>query len=182
MSGEHAKNEKVTSGGKPESSGSKLEDKVPSRGMKPSGDKHKHKQHEEESTGTTKLHKKKDNKKKKKKIKKLVYYDTYSSMSSTSYIESTSFKRQECKKSKMGHHLTSLHEIIWDIVEFGAQGPQVGNEDYDSDEAAQIQHFNSQATTILLVSLFSHLVLEGKLNANHVRARIRNSRRQRLHK
>jgi hypothetical protein len=47
---------------------------------------------------------------------------------------------------KIRHHLTSLHESIWDIVEFGAQAPQVGDEDYDSDEAAQIRHFNSQAT------------------------------------
>jgi hypothetical protein len=54
---------------------------------------------------------------------------------------------------KMRHHLTSLHESIWDIVEFGAQAPQVGDEDYDSDEAAQIRHFNSQATSILLASL-----------------------------
>jgi hypothetical protein len=53
----------------------------------------------------------------------------------------------------MRHHLTSLHESIWDIVEFGAQAPQVGDEDYDSDEAAQIRHFNSQATSILLASL-----------------------------
>jgi hypothetical protein len=37
--------------------------------------------------------------------------------------------------------------------EFGAQAPQVGNEDYDSDEATQIRHFNSQATSILLTSL-----------------------------
>jgi hypothetical protein len=29
----------------------------------------------------------------------------------------------------------------------------VGDEDYDSDEAAQIRHFNSQATSILLASL-----------------------------
>jgi hypothetical protein len=28
----------------------------------------------------------------------------------------------------------------------------VGDEDYDSDEVAQIRHFNSQATTILLGS------------------------------
>jgi hypothetical protein len=28
---------------------------------------------------------------------------------------------------KMRHHLTSLHESIWDIVEFGAQVPQVGD-------------------------------------------------------
>src|SRR5690242_4767649 len=54
---------------------------------------------------------------------------------------------------KMRHHLTSLHESIWDIVEFGAQAPQVGDEDYDSDEAAQIRHFNSQATSTLLSSL-----------------------------
>jgi hypothetical protein len=54
---------------------------------------------------------------------------------------------------KMRHHLTSLHESIWDIVEFGAQVPQVGDKDYDLDEAAQIRHFNSQATFILLASL-----------------------------
>jgi hypothetical protein len=54
---------------------------------------------------------------------------------------------------KMRHHLTSLHESIWDIIEFGAQAPQVGDEDYDSDEATQIRHFNSQATSILLTSL-----------------------------
>jgi hypothetical protein len=44
---------------------------------------------------------------------------------------------------KMRHHLTSLHTSIWDIVEFGAQEPSVGNEGYDSDEVAQIRHFNS---------------------------------------
>jgi hypothetical protein len=54
---------------------------------------------------------------------------------------------------KMRHHLTSLHESIWDIVEFGAQAPQLDDEDYDSDEAAQIRHFNSHATSILLASL-----------------------------
>jgi hypothetical protein len=54
---------------------------------------------------------------------------------------------------KMRHHLTSLHASIWDIVEFGAQVPTVGDEGYDLDEVAQIRHFNSQATTILLTSL-----------------------------
>jgi hypothetical protein len=54
---------------------------------------------------------------------------------------------------KMRHHLTSLHKSIWDIVEYGAQVPKVGDKDYDSDEAAQIRHFNSQATSILLASL-----------------------------
>jgi hypothetical protein len=53
----------------------------------------------------------------------------------------------------MRHHLTSLHKSIWDIVVFGAQAPQVGDEDYDSDEATQIRHFNSQATSILLTYL-----------------------------
>jgi hypothetical protein len=49
--------------------------------------------------------------------------------------------------------LTSLHKSIWDVVEFGAQVPSIGDEDYDEDEVAQILHFNSQATTILLTSL-----------------------------
>jgi hypothetical protein len=53
----------------------------------------------------------------------------------------------------MKYHLTSLHKSIWDIVEFGAQEPSVGDEDYDADEVAQIRHLNSQATTILLTSL-----------------------------
>jgi hypothetical protein len=54
---------------------------------------------------------------------------------------------------KMRHHLTSLQASIWDMVEFGAQVPNVGDEGYDSDEVTQIRHFNSQATTILLTSL-----------------------------
>jgi hypothetical protein len=29
----------------------------------------------------------------------------------------------------MRYHLTSLHTSIWDIVEFGAQVPSVGDED-----------------------------------------------------
>jgi hypothetical protein len=54
---------------------------------------------------------------------------------------------------KMRQHITSLHSGIWDIIEFGAQVPSVGDEGYDSDEVAQIRHFNSQATTIFLASL-----------------------------
>jgi hypothetical protein len=53
----------------------------------------------------------------------------------------------------MRFHLTSLHKIIWDVIEFGVQVPSVGDEDYDEDEVAQIERFNSQATTILLASL-----------------------------
>jgi hypothetical protein len=55
--------------------------------------------------------------------------------------------------AKMKGHLTSLHKSIWDIVEYGMQVPQVGDKDYDSDEADQIRHLNTQATTILLSSL-----------------------------
>jgi hypothetical protein len=54
---------------------------------------------------------------------------------------------------KMRLHLTSLHKSIWDIIEYGAQVPKKGDTDYDSEEVEQIQHFNSQATTILLASL-----------------------------
>jgi hypothetical protein len=54
---------------------------------------------------------------------------------------------------KMRHRLTSLHASIWDIVEFGSQVPSIGDEGYDSDEVAQIRHFDTQATTILLASL-----------------------------
>jgi hypothetical protein len=53
----------------------------------------------------------------------------------------------------MKNHLTSLHRSISNIVEIGMQVPHVGDEDYDSDEVAQIKHFNSQATIILLASL-----------------------------
>jgi hypothetical protein len=53
----------------------------------------------------------------------------------------------------MRFHLTSLHKSIWDVVEFGVQVPSIGDEDFDEDEVAQIQHFNSQASTILLASL-----------------------------
>jgi hypothetical protein len=54
---------------------------------------------------------------------------------------------------KMRHHLTSLHKSIWDIVEYGAQVPKVGDKEYDLDKTDQIWHFNSQATTIHLASL-----------------------------
>jgi hypothetical protein len=54
------------------------------------------------------------------------------------------FDGEDCMWSdKMRHHLTSLHARIWDIVEFGAQVPKEGDEGYDSDEVAQIRHFNS---------------------------------------
>src|SRR5688500_16750950 len=53
----------------------------------------------------------------------------------------------------MRFHLNSLHKSICDVVKFGEQETSVGDEDYDEDEVAQIEHFNSQATTILLASL-----------------------------
>jgi hypothetical protein len=67
---------------------------------------------------------------------------------------------------KMMHHLTSLHESIWYIVEFGAQAPQGGDEDYDSDEATQIKHFNSQATSRLLSYLCNKV--QGLKNAKEI--------------
>jgi hypothetical protein len=39
---------------------------------------------------------------------------------------------------KMRHHLTSLYKSIWDIVEYGAQVPNKGDKDYDSEEVEQI--------------------------------------------
>jgi hypothetical protein len=71
---------------------------------------------------------------------------------------------------KMRHHLTSLHESIWDIVEYGAQVPKVGDKDYDSDEAAQIRHFNSQAMSILLTSLCreEYIKVQGLKNAKEI--------------
>jgi hypothetical protein len=94
MSGEHAK-KVVPTGEKPESSGKKHEGKTSSKEVKIPGNKHK--DDKEESAGSIKSHKKKGNKKK-KKMKKVVYYKTDSFAPSTSYIESTSSKRQECKK------------------------------------------------------------------------------------
>jgi hypothetical protein len=47
-----------------------------------------------------------------------------------------------CMRSdKMRHHLTSIHASIWDIVEFGAQVPSMGDEGYDSDEVTQSHHY-----------------------------------------
>src|SRR6187455_2904745 len=70
----------------------------------------------------------------------------------------------------MRFHLTSLHKSIWDVVEFGAQVPSVGDENYDEDEVAQIEHFNSQATTILLASLSreEYNKVQGLKNAKEV--------------
>jgi hypothetical protein len=70
----------------------------------------------------------------------------------------------------MRFHLTSLHKSIWDVVEFGAQVPSVGDKDYDEDEVTQIEHFNSQATTILLASLSreEYNKVQGLKNAKEV--------------
>jgi hypothetical protein len=175
MSGGSAKREMET-GEKATSHG-----KAPSRESSAKG--------REESPPRVKSHRSGD---KKKKMKKVVYYETDSSLSSTSGFDAASVtsRRHEHNKfskiplcyprisrhapflsvplgkppyfdgedycmwsDKMRHHLTSLHASIWDIVEFGAQVPTVGDEGYDFDEVAQIRHFNSQATTILLASL-----------------------------
>jgi hypothetical protein len=176
MSGDHAKKEMVT-GEKP----------ATSHGKAPSGES-RNKGKEKESPS----HKSRRSGDKKKKMRKVVYYETDSSLPSTSGSDmpSVTSKRHERKKfskiplrypriskytplfsiplgkpptfdgedyarwsDMMRYHLTSLHKSIWDVVEFGVQVPSVGDEDYDEDEVAQIVHFNSQATTILLTSL-----------------------------
>jgi hypothetical protein len=175
MSGDHAKKEMVT-GEKP----------ATSHGKAPSGESNN------KVKGSPSHNKSDRSGEKKKKMKKVVYYETDSSLPSTSGSDAPSVtsKRHEHKKfskiplrypriskhtpllsvpldkppvfdgedysrwsDMMRYHLTSLHTSIWDIVEFGAQVPSVGDEDYDANEVAQIRHFNSQATTILLTSL-----------------------------
>jgi hypothetical protein len=44
---------------------------------------------------------------------------------------------------KTRHHLISLHESIWYIVEFGVHAPQEGDDHYDSDKATQVRHLLS---------------------------------------
>jgi hypothetical protein len=161
MSGEHANREIMTG------------DKFASSGRTPL--KEFDNKYKEESSSSIKSNRKGD---KKKKMKKVVYYETDSSSPSTSRKKYSKMPLRYPRISKraallsvplgkppyfdgedyciwsdkMRHHLTSLHESIWDIVEYGAQVPKVGDKDYDSDEAAQIRHFNSQATSIPLGS------------------------------
>jgi hypothetical protein len=133
ISRDHAKREIVTGDDKSASSG-----RTHSR---ESGHKHK-----EESASSIKSQRIGD---KNKKMKKVVYYETDSLSPSTSCSESTSVtsKRHERKKySKMPLRYPR-------ISTYGAQVPKVGDKDYDSDEADQIRHFNSQATTTLLASM-----------------------------
>jgi hypothetical protein len=78
MSGKHAKKE-VATGEKPKTSGNKHNGKTTSRETKISCDKHKD---QEKSTSYTKSHKKKGDKEK-KRMKKVVYYETVSSVPST---------------------------------------------------------------------------------------------------
>ena len=198
MSGDHAKKEMET-GEKPttshgstssEESRTKRREKKKSSSNKGKEKKSSsHHKEKKEKSSSHKPHRKGD---KHKRMRKVVYYETDTSSTSTSGSDAPSVtsKRQERKKfskiplhypriSKhapllsvplgkpptfdgedyarwsdlMRFHLTSLHKSIWDVVEFGAQVPSVGDKDYDEDEVAQIEHFNSQATTILLASL-----------------------------
>src|SRR5688572_29807908 len=188
MSGEHAKKEMET-GDKPTTShGSTSSEESHNKRKEKKNSSNKGKGKEKKSS-SHKSHQKGD---KHKRMRKVVYYETDTSSTSTfdSDAPSVTSKRQERKKfskipshyprtSKhtpllsvplgkpptfdgedyarwsdlMKFHLTSLHKSIWNVVEFGAQVPSIGDEDYDTDEVAQIEHFNSQATTILLASL-----------------------------
>jgi hypothetical protein len=138
-----------------------------------------HHKEKKEKSSSHKPHRSGD---KKKRMRKVVYYETDSSSTSTSGQERKKYSNIPLRYPRiskhtpllsvplgkpptfdgedyarwsdlMRFHLTSLHKSIWDVVEFGAQVPSVGDENYDEDEVAQIEHFNSQATTILLASL-----------------------------
>src|SRR6187455_3505174 len=189
MSGDHTKREMET-GDKPNTShGSTSSEESRTKRKEKKKDSSNKGKGKEKKSSSHKSHRRGD---KHKRMRKVVYYETDTSSTSTSdsYAPSVTSKRQERKKfskiplhypriSKnapllsvplgkpptfdgedyarwsdlMRFHLTSLHKSIWDVVEFGAQVPSVGDEDYDEDEVAQIEHFNSQATTILLASL-----------------------------
>jgi hypothetical protein len=179
MSGEHAKREMVT-GEKPEGSGRKNDERTPS---KEASDKHKEESASSIKSHRKGYKKKKKMKKvvyyetnssspstsgaesttskcqeRKKYSKMPLHYPHIPKRAPLLFVpldKPPDFDGEDyCMWSdKMRHHLTSLHESIWDIVEFGAQSPQVGDEDYHTDEAAQIRHFNSQTTSILLASL-----------------------------
>jgi hypothetical protein len=170
MSGAHTKKEMVTS-----------EKPATSHGKAPSGESGNQKR--EESPPRVKSHRSGDKKKKMKKVVYYEIDSSSPSTSGSDMSSVTSKRHERKKFSKvplrypriskhtpllfvplgkplafngedysrwsemMKYHLTSLHTSIWDIVEFGAQVPFVG------DEFAQIQHFNSRATTILITSL-----------------------------
>jgi hypothetical protein len=181
MLGEHAKREMVT-GEKPESSEKKNEEKTPSKeaGHKhkeekdesagsikshKKGDKKKKKmknvvyyETDSSSPSTSGAESTSSKRQERKKYSKIsLHYPRISKhapllsvpVGKPPYFDGEDY----CMWSdKMRHHLTSLHESIWVIVEFGAQVPQVGGKDYDSDEAAQVRPFNSQSTSILFAS------------------------------
>jgi hypothetical protein len=179
MSGEHAKREMVTDD-KPEASGKKNEERTPSKEASNKhkeesagsikshrkGDKKKNKmkkvvyyETDSSSPSTSGAESTTSKRQERKKYSKMpLCYPHIPKRAPLLFIplgKPPYFDGEDyCMWSdKMGHHLTSLHKSIRDIVEFGAQAPQVGDEDYDSDEATQIRHFNSQATSILLASL-----------------------------
>jgi hypothetical protein len=151
---EHAKKEIVTGG-----------DKSTSHGKAPSGESGNKMKG---APSHTKSHRSGD---KKKKMKKVVYYETDSSLPSTSGSDTPSVtsKCHECKKfSKipLRYPRISKHTPLLSVPL--GKPPVFDGEDYCmwSDK---MRHY------------LSHPVLEGKPNANHVRARISNSRTQQLH-
>src|SRR6187455_2990697 len=198
MSGDHAKKEMetgekpTTSHGSTSSEESRTKRKEKKKSSSNKGKEKKSSSHHKEKKERSSSHKPHRSGDKHKRMRKVVYYETDTSSTSTSGSDAPSVtsKRQERKKfSKiplhyprtsrhtpllsvplgkpptfdgedyarwsdlMKFHLTSLHKSIWNVVEFGAQVPSIGDKDYDEDEVAQIEHFNSQATTILLASL-----------------------------
>jgi hypothetical protein len=189
MSGDHTKREMETDDKPTTSHGSTSSEESRTKRKEKKKDSSNKGKGKEKKSSSHKSHRRGD---KHKRMRKVVYYETDTSSTSTSGFDAPSVtsKRQERKKyskiplcypripkhtpllsvplgkpptfdgedyarwsDMMRYHLTSLHKSIWDVVEFGVQVPSVGDEDYDTDEVAQIEHFNSQATTILLTSL-----------------------------
>jgi hypothetical protein len=71
----------------------------------------------------------------------------------SSHLTSPLLARPRVDPSGLGHAATFTCRLRDPPVSKRRQVPSPGDEYYDSDEVAQIRHFNSQATTILLASL-----------------------------
>jgi hypothetical protein len=58
---------------------------------------------------------------------------------------------------KMKSHLYSFHSSIWDVVDLGMKIPEIGNEDYDPNEVAQIIHRNPSHNGITYLFVYGRI-------------------------
>jgi hypothetical protein len=154
MSGEHAKKEMET-GDKP----------TTSHGKASSEESRKKGKGKEKKTSSHKSHRSGD---KKKKMRKVVYYETDTSSPSTSgsdapSVTSKCHERKKFSKIPLRYPRIPKHTPLLSVPL--GKPPTFDGEDY------------ARWSDLML----SHPVLEGKPNANHVRARISYSRTQQLH-